>query len=388
MFAKAFRKLGFLRGTNLKWRKPERAEVAILDEVGSDEIVEILPNCSFHVVDLSGRTTNVWALARALAKGRSDQFGYTVEYLRMVNPRIAVTMIDTTPFFYRLKEVFPTVTTIAIQNGWRGFEVARDLQAETKALSVDHLFCFGEVARGLYQQSISGTFHITGSFRSNKVPVQLHHGSRTVALISTLRGKVRLDDQVRSYVDRPEVSYATIFERRLLLASYVADFCRKNSLKLLVLGKEQDDDRERSLYESVFDDHDVEWEFSPRSELLSNYRHLNEARIAISTSSSLGYEALGRGVRTAFFMLDPEVTGNFGDKFGWPGSFNDEGTIWVNYLDREMTLKILQHLHEMSDEEWLCLRQNFVPKLISSDSGNTVLRKIIQTALKDNTTRP
>ena len=186
-----------------------------------------------------------------------------------------------------------------------------------------------------------------------------------------------------NYRGVPTVPYSKIFERRLELAKFVAEFCRDNSLTLAILGKDVDGDRERDLYTSVLNHLDVEWEFRPRTDLLSNYRHLNNARIAVSTSSSLGYEALGRGVRTAFFMLDPEVTGNFGDKFGWPEPLEDSGEIWTNSLDKQRTLEILNFLHRLDDSTWEQLRKKYVPRMISSDPGNTVLKELIRRSVED-----
>ena len=383
MSSDVLKKLKFLRGTRIVWHRPPIVDIAILDEVGSDELLEVLPDKRTHVIDLSGKSTNIWALLRSFVRGRTDLHGYAVAYLQLIQPKLAVTLIDTTPFFYRLKDDFPDLTTIAVQNGWRSFETQRDFEAESAELRVDHLLCFGEVSRDLYSQSIQGNFHLVGSFRSNKVPVNPSNDSRTIALISTLRSKVQLDELVPTYAGSREVGYAEIFERRLTLAKYIAEFCRDHSLSLVVLGKDPDDERERSLYSSALSDFDIDWDFRSRRQLLSNYGQLNEVRIAVSTSSSLGYEALGRGIRTAFFMLDPEVTGNYGDRFGWPEPLEDAGEIWANFLDREKTHDVLSRLHMMSDNEWVELRRRYVPRMITSDPGNTVLRSLVQQALSD-----
>lgn len=378
MRTEVLQKLKFLKGTQLVWRRPPTADIAILDEVGAQELVEYFSEYSSHIIDLSGMTINVRALFRAILRGRTNLLGYAIAYLELVQPKIAITLIDTTPFFYRLKNYIPNLTTIAIQNGWRSYESKRDFAREGSPLCVDHLLCFGEVSRSLYTQAISGTFHIIGSFRSNKVPVSLDPHATKIALISTLRSKVDLNEKVTGYDGFPTVTYSEIFERRLELAKYVAEFCRESSLSLLILGKEPDDVRERDFYTSLLKNFEIDWEFRPRTDLLSNYLHLNEARIAISTSSSLGYEALGRGIRTAFFMLDPEVTGNFGDRFGWPEPLEDSGEIWTNSLDKQKTLEILNFLHVLDDSKWEQLRGKYVPRMISSDPGNTVLKELIR----------
>jgi len=220
-----------------------------------------------------------------------------------------------------------------------------------------------------------------GSFRSNKVPIQIDSNSRCIALISTLRPKVDLSTKVASYSGRPLVDYSVIFQRRLLIATYVAQFCRANSLKLLVVGKDFDASRERHLYSETLSPLQVDWEFCPRTDLLSSYQSIDRARIVVSTSSSMGYEALARGLRTAFFMIDPEMTGNWGDKFGWPAPLDERGEIWANYLDHDFVLQTLQRLLDMDDVEWRTIRDHFVPRLISSDPNNLVFQDLIKSYL-------
>lgn len=358
-------------------RRPPRCDIAILDDSVATELMEYVTQHSVGAIDLGGRRWNVWALTRAIARGRWDQFGYVCEYLKLMNPKVCITLIDSTPHIYRIKNYLPSIKTIAIQNGWRGYETKRGLMEHIDPMVIDHMLCFGEAGLSVYQTKISGNFHLIGGFRSNKVPVQKNSNSNVLALISTLRPKVNLAEPASSYSSLPPVSYAEIFRRRLELATYVAEFCRQASMKLMVIGKDFDSSREQELYAKTLENASVDWEFRPRNSLLDSYFSLDHARIAVSTSSSLGYEALGRGIRSAFFMLDPEVTGNWGDKFGWPLIEQDDGPIWANYLDRERTIGTLWDLHNMSDEEWLELRGEFVPRLITQDPGNETLKTVL-----------
>jgi surface carbohydrate biosynthesis protein len=384
-FSRPLRPISRLLRTRFEWTKPQHAEVAILDASVASELLEYLDGYSVGIVDLDGRRLNLWALIRVLVKGRLTQFDYLCEYLYLMQPRLCITLIDTTPYIYRIKSRIPSIKTISIQNGWRGFETKRDLERQSKPLKIDHMLCFGEAAKTTYSESISGTFHLIGGFRSNKVPVQTDPQSNIVALISTLRPKVNLSEPATSYSSFPPVTYSEIFERRLTLATYVAEFCRQASLRLIVIGKDFDSSRECEMYTRTLGQSEVDWEFCPRTELLESYQNLDRARIAVSTSSSLGYEAIGRGIRTASFMLDPEITGNWGDKFGWPLIHENEGTIWTNYLDRERTMGMLWKLHEMSDAAWQDLRSEFVPQLITTDPGNKTLGRLISMCLKDHT---
>jgi surface carbohydrate biosynthesis protein len=349
---------------------------------GSEELIEFFPKSSVHVIELDSQHFNVWPLAKTLLRGKANQFDYLCEYLKFVKPKLCITLIDTTPHIYRLKSHFPDLQTYSIQNGWRGFETLQELQSRAGELSIDHMFCFGRSAQKMFASVIRGSIHPVGSFRSNKVPVKIELHSRSIALISTLRPKVDLESNASSYSHFRPVKYADIFGRRLLLATYVAEFCRESSMKLMVLGKDFDFEQEQHLYSETLSPLEIEWEFFPRTNLLSSYRHIDRARIVVSTSSSLGYESLARGIRTAFFMIDPEVTGNWGDKFGWPESLEDQGPIWANYLDRLKTLEVLRTLNDASDGDWLAIRERFVPQLISHDPNNSHLSALLNKALQ------
>ena len=354
--------------------------MVIYDEIGSDELLPFLDESRSLVLNLSGNCFNLWVLIDTLLRGGRSMHDYAIRYLAWVKPKLVLTLIDTTPFFYRIKNHHPAVVVAAIQNGWRSIEFEIDLKHEANVapLHADHVFCFGETAAELYRRNINIKPVIVGGFRSNHIPVNPHHIDDLVVLISTIRSKVNLDSRVLDHMGRPTVTYHTIYERRIELARYVARFCERNNLRLRIVGKDQDPARETAFYGSAFADSHVRWEFVPRTEQLGNYRHIDEARIVVSSSSTLGYEALARGSRSAFFMLDPEVTGNSGERFAWPEPLADRGPFWTNFLDESATMEILDYLHRLDDVAWRDLRDHYVPRLISSDPNNTQLRSFLE----------
>ena len=373
--------LNRLRKTRIQIGRPGRADVVIYDKEGSDELLPLLDDTRTVILDLSGQSLNLWVLIGMLARGGRTMHDYAIRYLAWVQPRLVLTLIDTTPFFYRIKRVYQTMTVAAVQNGWRSIEFELDLQRESELepLRADRVFCFGETAASLYQKHIDITPIVIGSFRSNHVPVSRRTTDDLVVLVSTIRPKVNLDARVLNHFGQQTVAYRTIYDRRIQLAKYVANFCEHTGLRLAIAGKDLDPSREQEFYGTALANSQVKWEFIPRTERLSSYSLLDRARIVVSSSSTLGYEALARGCRSAFFMLDPEVTGNFGERFAWPEPYADRGPFWTNFLDESATAEILGFLHGLDDHEWLELCNNYVPKLISSDIGNTQLRAFIDT---------
>ena len=370
-----------IRNTRFTFARPRCADVVIYDEEGADELVTFLDPSRVIVLDLSGRTFNIWVLIGTVVRGGRSMHDYAIRFLSHVKPRLVLTLIDTTPFFYRIKNTHPQIVVASIQNGWRGKECEIDFTREATIgpLSADHVFCFGETSARLYRSLIDVNPVVIGSFRSNHVPVKPRIADDLVALISTIRPKVDLDRPVLDYLGKPTVDYRTIYRRRHELAGYVANFCVTNNLRLRVVGKDMDPTREAEFYDRAFAHSPVKWEFIPRSTRLGSYPLIDDARIVVSSSSSLGYEALARGHRSAFFMLDPEVTGNFGDRFAWPEAFDDRGPFWTNFLDESVTMEILEFLHRLEDDAWRELRKQYVPQLISADPGNTKLRQFFET---------
>lgn len=368
-----------LRNTRIQFGRPTRADVVIYDKVGADELLPFLDGARTVVLDLTGQVFNLWVLISMLVRGGRSMHDYSIRYLSWVRPRLVITLIDTTPFVYRIKNEHPQITVVAVQNGWRSMEFDLDIQRESaiESLRADRVFCFGETAASLYRRHIDVEPTIIGSFRSNHVPVTPRATDDLVVLVSTIRPKVNLDAPALDHLGRPTVPYRTIYERRIQLATHVANFCEGNGLRLAIAGKDMDPSREQAFYGTALANSTVQWEFVPRTERLGSYELLDRARIVVSSSSTLGYEALARGCRSAFFMLDPEVTGNPGERFAWPEPYADRGPFWTNFLDESAITEILDFLHGLDDREWTELRNTYVPRLISSDPGNTRLRAFL-----------
>ena len=360
------------------WRAPKPADILVFDAEMAELLEPFLRSTNHHVLHQRSRGLNIAVLLRSLRHGISLD-GYVRTYVRTVRPKLILSLLDNDPALYRVKAYLPHARVVAIQNGWRGFTndiFGLGLGANDE-LKCDEILAFGPAIGREFEKIIDGRAVTVGSFKNNLVPIERDPESRTIALISTLRGKVDLDDTVQIAGSNRTVKYAEIFERRLRLATYCHDFCSREGFHLRILGKDPELGREFAMYSERLGQPGDTWSFTPRSTLLANYPELDKARAVISSSSSLGYEALGRGCRAAFFMIDHEVLNDVGTNFGWPLQLPDRGDFWSHYLSREEVERVLTHVVKSTDPVWRASSEEIARELISFEEGNTTLQKII-----------
>ena len=140
----------------------------------------------------------------------------------------------------------------------------------------------------------------------------------------------------------------------------------------------------------------IEPEFFETSGPYPSYKGVDSAEVVVSSDSTLGYESIGRGEKTAIFSIRGtllELSGgsvvtpssSFFDgsrDYGWPGDFPDEGPFWTNKPDPDIFIRILDYLFEVSDEQWKkdVEATNF-SSLMEYDPGNTIFQSILEKEL-------
>ena len=110
----------------------------------------------------------------------------------------------------------------------------------------------------------------------------------------------------------------------------------------------------------------------------SSYDSVDQAEIVVFTSSTLGYEALARGKKTAALMLDAELIGADALRFGWPKNFITEGKFWTHKLDKTRMYEILDFLRKVDDHEWRELLSQTIQDVINFDAGNSKFSDAIE----------
>ena len=360
--------------TKLTWRltPPLRRDVLLYFKTGADVIAPYFSPGEFQVLDLRESEVNITVAIRCLLTRDLSAQNYARQFIRMAKPKLILTFIDNFPTFYLLKKEFPEIQIWLIQNGIRSdrddlFDLLKTNYSKQFS-QVDKMFVFGSAVGEKYLEYISGEVVVHGSFKNNLVKLERAKKS-SVAYISTYR-----PNQKRSFIvpeSRPEapVTYEQIIDRREKAIVWLAKYCSENELQLTIIGKHENPEQEESYYRTLLKN--CGFEFRARRVSTSSYTAIDQSEIVVFTSSTLGYESLARGKKTAALLLDAEIIGVESLKFGWPATLPDEGPFWTHQLSERRLREILDFLRNVEDHDWNQIRTLAIKNVINFDPGNS-----------------
>ena len=156
----------------------------------------------------------------------------------------------------------------------------------------------------------------------------------------------------------------------------MANYCKANKLELVIIGKDDNFERERSYYATLLKNYS--WTISQRSAATSSYEAIDNSEIIVFTSSTLGYEALARGKKTAAFLIDSAFLDAPALKFGWPAVVPSEGLFWTHQFSETRFIEIMDYLVEVPNLAWEKIRSETMRDIINYDEGNSQFVAAIQ----------
>jgi surface carbohydrate biosynthesis protein len=98
---------------------------------------------------------------------------------------------------------------------------------------------------------------------------------------------------------------------------------------------------------------------------------VDAAEIVVFIDSTLGYEAIGRGKKTASFSCRGASLNSEDRKFGWSAGLPENGPFWTNDADERQLRRVMDYLNTVNAEEWEQTRQLYASELMEFDAGNT-----------------
>ena len=360
--------------TRLRWRilPPRHKPVLLYFVTGQDVIAPYFSSDEFQVLDLREHEVNLWVALWCFSDRDLSAKNYALRYIQIVKPKLVITFIDNFPAFFQLKNHFPDITTVLIQNGVR-VDPGDLFESTSEVLGlrnnfVDKMFVFGSAIGATYKKYTEGEIVSIGSFKNNLVPIT-ESKTRTVAYISTFRSGLSRTSVIPDSLPGFPIQYGEIIDRREQTIIFLANFCQKNNLDLVIIGKDEDFEGEKFYYAKLLKD--FSWTIAQRQTATINYTVLDESEFVVFTSSTLGYESLARGKKTAAFLIDAEIIDSPSIKFGWPVSLPDDGKFWTNRLDEKRFQEILDYLLTVSNADWDNVRSETIREIISYDENNS-----------------
>ena len=378
------------------WSWPRKSDVLIFDGTNQAVLMEYLHRWSPEVLHVRGEQINIRVLLSCIFRTGNRREAYVDCFIETVHPKLIVTFIDNDVSFFTVSQRHPEIKTIMIQNGWRSyhtdvFETLDNLSSHRQSnLKVDYLLLFGSIVGSEYAKHISGSVIPVGSIKNNRILVTSSVRSDIIAFVSQWRptahglGKQPKVEVSSRYLSGRYVSYEAVhLQSDRVVIPFLAQYSARKHKRLMIIPRRLKDTGERDAEEAYF--HDLlghEGEFLEPEGLYPCYRAVDAADIVVAVNTTVGYEAIARGTRTAMFSIRSSLLGIRGFTYGWPGDFADEGPFWTNRVDAQSFERILDYLGEIDDAQWQKdVETSGFSGLMMYDPGNSILRALLETEL-------
>lgn len=359
----------------MQWRLPKKSEILIYDACEAEVLMPYLTVYSVEIIPLRGESVNILCLLRALLKssfwrGKPIQ-AYVDAFIEAVSPKVVITFIDNNCSFYGISKRFPDIKTIFLQNGIRG-ELADIFGCLVKSGSyhVDYMLVFGSSVGRKYKTYISGSVLAIGSLKNNTVKKSLDAIDGSVLFISQYRDKPKNNAPFIVGVDGTSISFDQFYSADMMAIKFLSRWCTENKMRLKICAMSSEKTGpENQFYADILNG--CVWEYIPRSDQYSSYKLVDTAQIVVFIDSTLGYESIGRGKKTASFSCREVSLNSAATRFGWPADIPNNGPFWTNDQDEKQFQRVMDYLNTVSDVDWEQTRQRYVNELMEFDVGNT-----------------
>lgn len=314
-----------------------------------------------------------------------DGFHVAIVFNEIKNykPKFVITTTDNDLRFYLLKQYFDkNIKFIAIQNGIRSkFLDMFDnplLKSQKENLTADYYLSFGNNIKNILNKYIRTKVISIGSFKSNFVITKKKFSSYSqkncILYISTFRNRSKVEILGRS-LNNQIVYYKNLLNEEIILIKQLKKYCLKYNLKLSIAGSSlSSSNNEIKFYKNILSN--CKWKFYKREDIFSNYRLLDQFEIIVTNGSTLGYEALGRNKKVAFFFR------NFSPYkkdwlYGWPDQRLPKGFFYSNSLIENEISRVLNNLRNVKNSKWRSILLREKNRYMHFYIGNNKLKDIL-----------
>ncbi len=303
--------------------------------------------------------------------------------IKNYKPKFVITTTDNDLRFYLLKQYFDkNIKFIAIQNGIRSkfLDIFDNplLKSQKKNLTADYYLAFGCNMKNMLNKFIKTKVIPIGSFKSNLVNISRrlskYNSNNCILYISSFRNKSK--SEILGFSPTNEIIYnKKIVDEEILLIKNLKRYCIRNKLKLSIAGSSLlSPSSEINFYRTLLAN--CNWKFYKRKDVFSNYKLIENFEIIVTTGSTLGYEALGRNKKVAFFSrsFSPYKKDWF---YGWPDQRLSRGFFYSNSIVENEINRVLNNLRKAKHFEWKSSLLKEKNRYMHFNFGNIKLKDIV-----------
>jgi len=370
---KLFRIIFFSRKS---FRFPKKNNVIIIDEVGSNKIKNsILKDLDFTILHL--REEKIYLPIVLLSFFNFFRYGknaYKITFIKFVSPKYAFTFIDTSLHICDLMKNISDCKFIIIQNGRRqGQEIEpfRNRVEKNKLVS-DYYFVFNENFARFMKKYLKTEFIVGGSllnnlFKKNDNSLKI----KKIQYISEYHTKESVPKNVDYYKWE-------ILPTKFTLET-INQFCQKNNLKLEIIGRIENYEKEIEFYKQF----KIPFDFLKKTTENGNYNVISNDAIIVGMSSTLLDECFARFFKVAFIDIRNYFFQFFSNdtNLAFPTSSNNKGKFWINKPDKEKMTELLNYLYKIEFSDWKPIVKEWSKHFVIHDYENKIYKNIL---IKEN----
>ena len=364
----------FLRFLMAKWRfnKPKKRDFLIYDKESEKTLYLICAKKDCEVLDIRYESINFYIIFITLMQEGIKNFknNYKLNYIKAVSPKIIITTFNWNPSFFKLKDIYNKAIYINIISNnvdSRFIDECNKYYSnkKNKRLKADHIFLPGKYYKDIFSNIVDSKIHILGSFLNNHFYLEEKKKIdqiQSILFISQINPDW-VNDRYGTYRGRKNK-----LDREVIIFSALYNYCQKKKYKLNFCAKYG------ASFENYYRDKHVkgDWNFFPKRKLGSSYDLVNNSQLIVFTNSSLGLEALVKGMRCLSFPPETFPIADFGKKYPADGPF------WSCTFSYEIMENYIEKILKYSDEEWSEIIKKNIGDIMEYNPKNTKLFSILK----------
>ena len=356
-----------------KWifSKPKKKNILIYDRHSEDYSKYLFKKQDCEIYDTRFESINLYVgllTLKTLKTLKIKKFLkiYKSIFFNLVAPKIVYTAIDNNPGFFKLKNISNKPIYISDQNGMSKIadsykqhsfygDLQKHKQKTNKMPEADHIFLFGKNDRERISKVIKGKTYLFGNTKNNHFIIK----------------KRKLKKKITSIMFISSGLFPSALKQDKIIFKNLKKFCEKKNIKLTFCAR-VGIDKEAFHRENFVKGN---WIYLPRISTHKTYRNLNKQQMIVFSHSTLGFQALSKGIKCCvFYKCFPEK--------GAIGKFPKRGPFWTNsntYSNFEITLN---RVIGFSNNRWKKIAKKYADSILSYDPSNIKKKKIINIASK------
>lgn len=342
---------------------PKKSNILIYD-INSEQILKNVIKNSYGVVHTRLEKINIQLLIYSIINNLNRNFykGIYYNYIKTLieyhNPKKIITTVDNDINFYKLKRYFQNTKFISIQNGYRFYtdDLFEILDNYKEKLYCDEYYCFGQNIKNYLKKRLKSKYFILGSIKNNFSKKISLKKNKDICFISSY-GVSNLKSEKK-------------------IINILLDFCLEKNIKLTILPRTMRNE-EKIFYKNIIKNDNFIYHKKKKA-ISYSYNLIDKYEISISLNATLGYESLARGNKTLFINTnDRDAHCKSFVKFGYPKKHNKEGQFWISVTNKDLILKKIRKIYNLSNNEWKRKSKRIADKIIVFNKNNNLLIKNI-----------